>query len=114
MEALLYIVFCACLFWLVKRLYRDAQVIRQQHGHSQNPSAPSNGDNRELRWVAPVEDVDTVCGKTVTTERAKPSVYAGRVYYFCSRECREVFEAAPDFYVGSGTAGRRKLEHSHA
>lgn len=48
-----------------------------------------------------------MCGKTVTTDKAKPSVYAGNVLYFCSRECREVFEAVREFYVGSGDADQR-------
>jgi YHS domain-containing protein len=71
-------------------------------------------DGLKLRWVPPVEDPDPVCGEMVTTDKAKPSVYAGTVYYFCSRECREVFEAAPHFYVGCGDAEQRNLEHSHA
>jgi YHS domain-containing protein len=64
--------------------------------------------------VPPAKDVDPVCGKTVTTERAKPSIYAGNVFYFCSRDCREIFEVASHFYVGSGDADERNLEHSHA
>ena len=50
----------------------------------------------------------------MTTDKAKPSVYAGNVYYFCSRECREVFEAAPNLYVGGGDPNHPNLEHSHA
>ena len=34
------------------------------------------------------------------TSNAKPSVHDGAVYYFCSRECRERFEAAPHLYLG--------------
>ena len=60
------------------------------------------------------KDTDPVCGKTVTTDRAKPSVYAGNVYYFCSHECREVFEAALDLYAVVGGPDHPKLEHSHA
>jgi YHS domain-containing protein len=72
-------------------------------------------ESSELRWIAPEEDDDPVCGKTVHTNKAKPSVYEGSVYYFCSRECREVFEAAPDQYLADGNHGAeaRELEHSH-
>jgi YHS domain-containing protein len=52
-----------------------------------------------LRWIAPPEDIDPVCGKVIATRCAKPSLHDGWVYYFCSRECRETFEAAPDRYV---------------
>ncbi len=75
--------------------------------------APS--DPGPLTWVAPEKDVDPVCGKTVTTKTARPSVYAGNVFYFCSRDCREVFEAAPGTYVGDTPTPKqlRQLEKSH-
>ncbi|NYS79169.1 YHS domain-containing protein [Halomonas glaciei] len=37
--------------------------------------------------MPPTEDVDPVCGKTVSTEQAKPSVHDGHDYFFCSRDC---------------------------
>lgn len=52
------------------------------------------------------------CDKTVATNKAKPSVHDGNVYGLRSRECREVFEAAPHLYVGGNTS-RPKLEPSH-
>ena len=52
-----------------------------------------------LRWIAPAEDSDPVCGKSISTEHAKPGLHDGWVYYFCSQECREIFEAAPASYV---------------
>lgn len=48
-------------------------------------------------------------GKTVSTETAKPSVHDGHVYYFCSRDCRERFEAAPEQYLAGDDA-----KHPHA
>jgi YHS domain-containing protein len=56
------------------------------------------------RWIAPPEDTDPVCGKIISTEHAKPSLCDGWVYYFCSQECRDIFEAAPANY----TAARRE------
>ena len=50
-------------------------------------------------WTAPESDVDPVCGKDVVTAQAKSTVHNGWVYYFCSRECRETFEAAPPRYL---------------
>jgi YHS domain-containing protein len=101
MEALLYFVLWAVFIWLISL-------------HLETPKRSSEGNNLGLRWVPPAKDADPVCGKTVTTDRAKPSVYAGNVYYFCSRECREIFEAAPNLYLGNGDADQQKLEHSHA
>ena len=57
------------------------------------------GEAGPLRWIPPAEGVDPVCGKTVGGAAAKPSVHEGSVYYFCSRDCREILEAAPEQYV---------------
>lgn len=115
MEALLYFAFWAGLIFLMMRLGCGAHVMghghgRQETGRDQRSDIPSSG----LRWVPPAEDTDPVCGKTVSTDRAKPSLHGGTVYYFCSRECREVFEAAPELYAGGGEPTLPKLEHSHA
>lgn len=114
MGTLLSFLLWAGIIFLVMRLGLGSHLMGQERSRLRNPIGPNRGDSPGLLWVPPAKDVDPVCGKTVTTERAKPSVYAGHVYYFCSRECREVFEAAPDLYVGGGAANRRKLEHSHA
>ncbi len=112
MEALLYFALWAGLFFLMLRLGCGAHVS----GHGDGP--PGHEGRRaggpKLRWVPPKTDIDPVCHTTISTDRAKPSVYDGNVYYFCSRECREAFEAAPDLYVGGGDPDHRQLEHSHA
>jgi YHS domain-containing protein len=112
MDALIYFAFWAGLFFLMMRLGCGAHIMG--HGHGQSQSETGKDDNPELRWMPPKKDTDPVCGKTVTTDKAKPSVHAGNVYYFCSRECREVFEAAPDLYVGGSVPNHPELEHSHA
>lgn len=53
-------------------------------------------------WDRKVEsptDTDPVCGRIINIEKAKPSVYRRTAYYFCSRECRESFEAAPHTFL---------------
>lgn len=112
MEALFYFIVWAALIFLMMRMGCGAYITG--HGQERNSVPGKAGGDAELRWVPPPKDIDPVCNKTVATEKAKPSVYAGNVYYFCSRECREVFEAAPDLYVSDGATGPRKLEHSHA
>jgi YHS domain-containing protein len=43
---------------------------------------------------------DPVCGMTVDTGRAAGwSSFGGQMYYFCSRECLERFEADPARYA---------------
>lgn len=112
MEALLYFAFWAAFVFLMMRFGCGAHIMGQGLSNERSQNAPENAGDPEVRWVSPKRDTDPVCGKTVATDKAKPSVYAGNVYYFCSRECREVFEAAPDLYAGGGPR-HRKLEHSH-
>ncbi len=52
----------------------------------------------------PEKDTDPVCGMEISTETAKPSFHDGLVYYFCSRECRDTFEASPMKYLGGDLA----------
>lgn len=114
MDTLLSFLFWAAITFLIIRLGNTSGLTVRGRSRLAPSGGPSKSDGAQLRWVPPPKDVDPVCGKTVTTDTAKPSVRAGNVFYFCSRECREVFEAAPHLYVGDGDAGQRNLEHSHA
>jgi YHS domain-containing protein len=100
MEALVYFVIWAVAIFLAMRFGCGAHIAggrdRGQHGCTvhgrKNPS--------DLRWIPPATDTDPVCGKQVSTDRAKSNVSDGHVYYFCSRDCREIFEASPLQHVG--------------
>jgi YHS domain-containing protein len=113
MEALFYFAIWAALIFLMMRFGHGAYVMGHGQDRKQTDSVPGNGASPDFRWVPPEKDMDPVCKKIVATDKAKPSVYDGSVYYFCSRDCREVFEAAPDLYVGTGETNQQKLEHSH-
>jgi len=115
MEALLYFALWAGLIFLMMRFGCGSHVMGHGHSHEKaGASEPKAVDRSSVRWVPPAKDIDPVCGKMVATDTAKPSVYAGSVYYFCSRECREIFEVAPDRYLGGNKPNPPKLEHSHA
>ena len=44
--------------------------------------------------------IDPVCGMQVDEKSAPAQVnYAGKTYYFCSKECAQMFKAAPTKYV---------------
>ncbi len=50
---------------------------------------------------------DPVCGKEITeTEAAGRSDYQGKMYYFCSQDCKLEFDDDPDQYVGWGGESR--------
>lgn len=114
MEALLYFVLWAALIFVMMRFGCGAHIMGHGRGNGPTHDKPGKAGDTALHWVAPKKDTDPACGRTVTTGDAKPSVYDGNVYYFCSRECREVFEAAPDLYVGGSDSHHPKTEHSHA
>ena len=104
MNAFLYFLFWAVVIFLMMRLLflYGSHIMGYGHGLSNagtsRESKPSGV--KPPRWTPPAHDVDPVCGKTVDTGSAKSSVYDGSVYYFCSRECRKIFEAASRLYIG--------------
>lgn len=61
--------------------------------------AEASPGNEHSHGSPPEEDTDPVCGKTVSTGNAKTSVHDGLVYFFCSADCRDTFEASPSEYV---------------
>lgn len=108
MSALLWFIVWAVLIFLMMRFGCGAHVMGHRRGGTRH------GKIGYMRWVPPETDTDPVCGKTVSTASAKSSVFGGFVYYFCSRECRELFEAAPRLYTGGhAPSGHRKLESQH-
>jgi len=107
--ALLYFLFWAGLIFLMMRYGCGAHVMGRS-GHERR----DGNNNQNLRWIAPERDTDPVCGKSVQTINAKSSVFDGNVFYFCSRECREIFEAAPEQYVSGSEFSSRQLEAHHA
>jgi YHS domain-containing protein len=111
MGTLLYFALFAGLFFLMMRFGCGAHVMGHHHGrheaHERPGSVPPVGIGR---WVPPTTAIDPVCGMTVATETSKSSVHNGTVYYFCSGEHREQFEADPGRYA-AGSIEARALEH---
>lgn len=107
MENLIYFGVWAAVIFFMMRFGCGAHVMG---GHSHGSEKEKS---QQLRWEAPEQDRDPVCGKTVHTSTAKSAVHDGSVFYFCSRECREMFEAAPALYTGEEVSDRDAplLEH---
>lgn len=112
MESIVYFLLWAGLIFLMMRVGCGAHVMG--HGHRRSKSegggASSSGG---LRWEPPEKDKDPVCGMIVETASAKSSVYNGLVYYFCSTDCRDKFEASPSTYVKTPSAPSQTSEHHH-
>lgn len=43
---------------------------------------------------------DPVCGKWIPEQTAGQAEYEGKIYFFCSEDCRLEFEDDPDRFVG--------------
>jgi len=102
METAFYFLIWAVMIFLMMRMGCGKHVMGHNHTGSNRPRTGDTGPDTvkdALYWEPPAKDVDPVCGQTVSTSQAKPSVFAGRVYYLCSPACREAFEAAPDIYT---------------
>jgi YHS domain-containing protein len=112
MESLIYFLLWAALIDLMMRFGCGAHVFGHRHGDSRAPRADQGGPGR-LRWEAPATAHDPVCGVTMSTDNAKSAVHDGDVFYFCSTECREKFEAAPHAYIGTPTNRQPKSERRH-
>ena len=57
---------------------------------------------------------DPVCGREIDPDTAAASwMYETTIYYFCSQECREKFEATPHAYIKSGGASPAPKEIHH-
>ncbi len=112
-QNVLYFLLWAGLFVVMMRFGCGAHVMG--HGHHHGGSGADNGRNPagSGQWRPPAQDVDPVCDKTVETATAKSAAYQGHVYYFCSQDCREKFEAAPASYVKGANAAPHEMEHHH-
>ncbi len=55
-------------------------------------------------------EIDPVCGMDVYPATAKPagltSEYEGKTHFFCSKECREEFDKAPQKYLDKGSGAK--------
>jgi len=114
MEALLYFVAWAFFIFVLMGLGCGRHII--SHAYGKKGTGAETADNSSFKWVPPERDTDPVCGKSVLTANAKPSIHDGSVYYFCSRECREVFEAAPEQHLNAPPKDQsiKKMEHLNA
>jgi YHS domain-containing protein len=97
MEGLLSFLVVGGLFFLMMRYGCGAHMAHGGHaGHG------SHGMNSEAKHT------DPVCGMDVDLSRGYGKMHAGRLYRFCSRNCLDKFEVAPEKYLkpsAEGTGG---------
>lgn len=111
-ETLIYFLLWAALIVGMMRFGCGAHVMGHGHGRTKSGGGPA-GSGGDLRWSPPETDRDPVCGMTVKTAEAKSSIYDGLVYYFCSSDCRDKFEASPNSYIKPTHVPPQTGEHQH-
>ena len=108
MQSLIYFLVVAGLFLFMMRFGCGAHVMG--HGRHHGRSGRSNDEGQQQ---PPARATDPVCGMTVETASAKPSLHQGRAYYFCSTTCRDKFEASPQAYAKGVDAPAQMKEMDH-
>src|SRR3974377_1849437 len=113
METLIYFLLWGALIFLMMRFGCGAHIMGHGHGQHSAHGKDNSRDQDRLRWGPPEKEDDAGGGMTVGTGKAKSAVHDGTVYYFCSSNCQDRFEAAPQLYVGAKAArDANKMEHS--
>lgn len=112
MSSLLWFGLIAVFFFLMMRGGCGSHVMG--HGHGQSHDDQSGQAPGGQPMIPTGLATDPVCGKQVDPASAKSSVHQGSLYFFCSAEHRNLFEAEPDRYIKHGSVPATTGEqHAH-
>jgi YHS domain-containing protein len=115
MSSLIYFLIWGGLFFLMMRFGCGAHVMGHGHGHADSHPDEHDASPHPGSLPAPSDrEIDPVCHMNVETAKAKSTVYGGRVYYFCSQDCRAKFETDPPAYARATSNLVHAQEHHHA
>ena len=71
--------------------------------------------SEDLQGILPRRDpLDPVCGRKLPVDGLHPCAHNGRVYYFCSLQCRDRFARRPQAYVDDSGTPRVRAQRSFA
>ena len=110
-QDVLYYLVWAGLFFLMMRYGCGAHIMGHRHHHGSQ--LPTKTPPANVLLHSPDRATDPVCGMPVEASTAKTTAYKGQIYYFCSQNCREKFEASPSTYTKSGSVVTLQKEHHH-
>ncbi len=88
MDGLLSLLLFAVLFAVMMRFGCGAHMAHGRHG------------GHRSKHVADDKHTDPVCHKDVPPSEGYGKMYAGTLYRFCSKQCLDAFEAAPEQFLG--------------
>ena len=85
MDGLLSFLIFAGIFYFMMRFGCGAHMIHGHHGKSDQKDSSKH--------------IDPVCGMEVNVEKGYGKRHEGDLYWFCSRNCLDKFEAEPGKYL---------------
>jgi len=111
MQTLVYFLIWGAFIFFMMRFGCGAHVMGhgRHHGGGRSDNLPLAGG---AHWAPPGTAVDPVCGMNVEPAKSKSTVHDGHVYYFCSQDCREKFEASPKAFSAGNAIPLQNIEHS--
>ena len=115
MGMILYLLLGAGFFFLMMRFGCGAHVMGHGDARHVGHDDATPRDGPASVHASSRTEIDPVCGMTVDAGVAKSSAYKGKIYYFCSGEHRDTFEASPSRYADAMRNGvpQPVKEHVH-
>jgi YHS domain-containing protein len=107
-QIILYLLAWAALFAVVMRFGCGAHMMGDHRGDTR-----FSGAGYGAGWTPPAKAAYPVCGRTIDTAGAKSTIHAGRVYFFCSQDCRDKFERNPGTYEKVSETPSHQAEAHH-
>ena len=81
----------------------------EEHDRAKSSGPVGKADLPETLKETPVTDKDPVCGmnlgEEVVRSLAYKTVFQGKIYYFCSDECKREFDRNPEHYASKAASG---------
>lgn len=93
MEGLVWFLIFGALLYFMMRHGCGAHMV---HGHGGHGGGHGGGHAKHEQTA---KSLDPVCGVSVDPDKGYSKMHDGVQYRFCSRDCLDKFEAAPDQYI---------------
>ena len=97
MNNLVWFLIYAGLFFIMMRYGCGAHMLRGHSGHKGH-NGHGHPHDHDHNINAQTAATDPVCGMQVDEDKGYSKMHEGKLYRFCSRDCLDKFESAPEQY----------------
>ena len=87
MDGLISLLMFAAFFYVMMRFGCGAHMVHGRH------------DKDDHQGGTDVKHVDPVCGMHISPDEGYGKMHEGRLFRFCSRNCLDKFDAAPEEFL---------------